>query len=568
MTPPPAPRDTADTGTMTVRQSDVVVVGSGSAGMAAALALAPRRVTLLTKTDDLPGGSSLWAQGGIAVALGADDSPAEHSADTLVAGAGLCDPAQVDLLTREGVARINDLLADGLGVDRTGDGQPLLGREAAHNRHRIVHAGGDATGRNLVQHLAARVRTAPHITVAAQRFAWDLLTRETGVGRRVCGVLAHGPQGWELHLAPHVLLATGGAGQLWAVTTNPAESTGDGVALAARAGARLADLEFMQFHPTALGVDTLDAASGGRRPLLTEALRGAGAWLLDQDGHRFMLDEHPDAELAPRDVVARAIGRRVAAGQAVRLDLGPLFRAHGADAMHHFPTVAGILRDAGLDPAQTPVPVAPAAHYHMGGVLTDADGRTSLPGLWAAGETACTYVHGANRLASNSLLEALVFARRAADAILAAPATPQPVPVPPLPTVRGSAALADLTADLRRLMSTHVGLLRDEAGLGIAATGIMELRHAADALPPLSGSDAAPDAAPDAVRAAGEMRNRLDVARLVVEAARRRTESRGAHSRADHPQPRDDWRHHQIMALGGHEAAQGHGPHHHADAQP
>lgn len=532
-----------DDASVTVRHADVVVIGSGSAGMAAALALAPRRVTLLTKTDDLPGGSSLWAQGGIAVALGAEDSPADHAADTLVAGAGLCDAGAVDLLTAAGVARIRDLLADGLPVDRAADGTPVLGREAAHNRFRILHAGGDATGRTLVTHLAARVRAAGHIEVVSGSFAWDLAVREHGGVRRVQGVLACGPDGWDFHVAPHVVLATGGAGQLWSVTTNPAEATADGVALAARAGARLADLEFMQFHPTALGVDTLDAVSGGRRPLLTEALRGAGAHLLDDAGHRFMLDEHPDAELAPRDVVARAIGRRVAAGRGVFLDLRPLFTAKGPDAMHHFPTVAGILADAGLDPAVAPVPVAPAAHYHMGGVLTDADGRTSVAGLWAAGEVACTYVHGANRLASNSLLEALVFGHRVATAILAVPVTPQLVSVPTVPEVCGGDAVAGLEAEARTVMSTHVGLLRDAAGLATAAERLRLLSDAAAALPVLAPEDVA------AIRAAGELRNRLTVARLIVLAARNRTESRGAHCRADYPQTLESWRHHQLLTL-------------------
>ncbi|MBB6252541.1 L-aspartate oxidase [Nitrospirillum iridis] len=520
---------------VTVVHSDVVVVGSGTAGMAASLALAKagRRVRLLTKTDDLPGGSSLWAQGGVAVALGAGDSATDHAADTVAAGAGLTDPAMARLLAEAGIVEMSALLAEGLPADRGADGLPLLGREAAHGRHRILHAGGDATGRTLVTFLAARVRATPGITVHTRTMAADLMVRETGRGRRVQGVLAYEDAvGWTLHVAPHVVLATGGTGQLWAVTTNPEEATGDGMALAARAGTHLADLEFVQFHPTALAV----AGPPGRRPLLTEALRGAGAKVLDSGGHAFMADEHPDAELAPRDVVARAIGGRVARGEKVFLDLRALW-AHGGPGK--FPTVAGICAEAGLDPAAAPVPVAPAAHYHMGGVLTDADGRTSLPGLWAAGEVACTHVHGANRLASNSLLEAVVFAARVAAALLADPATTQPVALPAAPVVPGGAAAAGLAAEAQLLMAEKVGLVRDGIGLAEAAARLQSLSLAAERL--------APATAYAGIRAGMELRNRLLLSRLVVEAARRREESRGAHTRADHPETRDAWRHHQIL---------------------
>ncbi|MEA1677373.1 L-aspartate oxidase [Nitrospirillum sp. BR 11163] len=518
-----------------VVHSDVVVVGSGTAGMAASLALAQagRKVRLLTKTDDLPGGSSLWAQGGVAVALGDGDSAADHAADTVAAGAGLTDPSMARLLAEAGIVEMSTLLDAGLPADRGADGRPLLGREAAHGRHRILHAGGDATGRTLVTFLAARVRATPGISIHTRAAAADLVVRETGRGRRAQGVLAYEDGvGWVLHVAPHVVLATGGTGQLWAVTTNPPEATGDGMALAARAGAHLADLEFVQFHPTALAV----AGPPGRRPLLTEALRGAGAKVLDAGGHAFMAEEHPDAELAPRDVVARAIGRRVAWGEKVFLDLRPLWAAGKSEK---FPTVAGICAEAGLDPAAAPVPVAPAAHYHMGGVLTDADGRTSIPGLWAAGEVACTHVHGANRLASNSLLEAVVFAGRVAAALTAEPATPQPVAVPEAPTVPGGAPAADLAAEAQRLMAEKVGLVRDGLGLAEAALRLRGLAVAADHLAP------ARDYA--GIRAGLELRNRLLLSRLVVEAAKRREESRGAHTRADHPETRDAWRHHQIL---------------------
>lgn len=497
-------------GAVRIEDCDVLVIGSGLAGMTAALELAPRRVTLLTKTAGLPGGSSLYAQGGVAAALGPDDTAAAHAADTVAAGAGLVDPVAADLLTSEGARRVAALAAKGLPFDRDGGGVLHLGREAAHGCARVVHAGGDATGRVAVEWLAAQVQAADHIRVVAQTFAVDLVTR----GERVFGALAwSAADGWRFHRAPHVVLATGGIGAAYARTTNPAEATGDGLAMAARAGALLADLEFVQFHPTALAVD-----GDGSAPLLTEALRGAGATLLDADGRRFMLDEHPLAELAPRDVVARAVGRRAAAGETVLLDLRPAL-AHEPDG---FPTVSALCAEHGFDPHQTPVPVAPAAHYHMGGVWTDADGRTSVKGLWACGETACTGVHGANRLASNSLLEALVFGGRVAAAVAGeGPVSTVPVAVPAAPTPRRS---GDISQAVRRKLYAAAGLVRDGAGLRAALTyfdGLAEkLRLAAPAAD---------------VRQWGEARNRLTVARLVCQSALAREESRGAHCRADFP---------------------------------
>jgi L-aspartate oxidase len=407
-----------------VRVSDVLIVGTGAAGLAAALGCAGRQVTVLTKTRLGEGGSSAWAQGGVAAALGTDDSPALHAADTLAVAGGLGDARRVDLLTTEGPARMAELVRLGAAFDRA-DGAPdndrgpaadraagtpfALGREAAHSRRRILHAGGDATGRELVRALTDAVRRAPNVRVEEECFAVDLVVEPAARqgGSRVAGLLALDRDGRRvLHLAGATVLATGGSGQLYLHTTNPPEVTADGLAMAARAGARLADLEFVQFHPTALAV-----AGGGRLPLLTEALRGEGAVLVDGAGRRFMLEEHPLAELAPRDVVARAIHRRLAAGEGVFLDARV---AIGDRFPERFPTVFQAARDAGLDPRREPLPVVPAAHYHMGGVVTDERGRTSLPGLWACGETAATGVHGANRLASNSLLEALVFGARVA----------------------------------------------------------------------------------------------------------------------------------------------------------
>ncbi|HYH18518.1 MAG TPA: L-aspartate oxidase [Azospirillum sp.] len=507
--------------TLTVRDSEVLVVGSGLAGLTVALKLAPRPVTLLTKTEDLPGGSSLHAQGGIAAALGPGDAPAHHAADTVAAGAGLVDAAMAELLAAEGAERVAELLADGLPFDRAPDGAPVLGREAAHGHARIVHAGGDATGRTLVTALAERVRATPSVTVETGAFAVDLVVRHG----RVCGLLARHAEGWVFHRCPRVVLATGGIGTAYLRTTNPPEATGDGLALAARAGARLADVEFVQFHPTALAVETGD----GPAPLMTEALRGAGAVLLDRHGRRFMVDEHHLAELAPRDVVARAIGRRVAAGEPVFLDLRPALAAKPDG----FPTVLGLCAEAGLHPWTEPVPVAPAAHYHMGGVWTDARGRTSIDGLWACGEVACTGVHGANRLASNSLLETLVFgARVARDMAARRTVVPSPFALPEPPAVPGAGAaglVSMLIAAARRGLYESAGLVRNGAGLRTAAHRLARLDADLGALP---GGEA--DA--DAVRRWGEARNLLLVGRLIVHAALAREESRGAHFRTDFPE--------------------------------
>ncbi|CAK0774199.1 L-aspartate oxidase [uncultured Gammaproteobacteria bacterium] len=527
-----------------VQWSEVIVIGSGMAGLITALKLAPMPVTLLTKTAVLEGGSSLLAQGGVAAAIGPGDSPQDHAIDTVAAGAGLCDEAMARLLVARGAEDIAALLADGLPFDRAPDGAPLLGREAAHGRARILHAGGDATGRTLVQALAARVRLTPSITVVAGAFATDLIM----VRDRPCGLLAYHPDraAWVFHVSPRIVLATGGAGGAFLHTTNPPEATADGLAMAARAGARLADVEFIQFHPTALAVP--GAGPAKPLPLLTEALRGAGAKLIDSYGQRFMLAEHPAAELAPRDVVARAVWRRVVAGNTVYLDCRQVLAGGGIE---HFPTVAGICAEAGLDPQRELLPVVPAAHYLMGGVLTDDHGRTTLPGLWACGEVAGTGVHGANRLASNSLLEALVFAGRVAEDVRERGLPPLPPMAPPqtpmIPAGGGAAAALDaLRLEIRRVMSERMGLIRDAGGLAEAEARLVVAARRFVALPepPVGATLTAED-----VLRWGEVRNLLLFARLAAHAAHAREESRGAHYRTDHPQLSSDWRHRQVLSI-------------------
>jgi L-aspartate oxidase len=519
-----------------IATADVLIVGTGIAGLTAALGCAPRRVTLLTKSRFGGGGSSNWAQGGIAVAVGADDAPALHAADTLAAGAGLNDPRIVDLLTAEGPRRIRRLLELGAHFDLDPEGHLSLGREAAHSRRRILHANGDATGAEIVRTLVAAVEQAPEIEVVEKAFAVDLVVERGAQGERVAGLLAVHEDGRRvLHLAPSVVLATGGLGRLYLHTTNPVEATGDGLAMALRAGAQAVDVEFVQFHPTAL------AAGGDPMPLVTEALRGEGAVLRDEAGERFMLAEHPQAELAPRDVVARAIWRRLEQGGRVFLDATA---AVGAAFPERFPTVWASCREHGIDPRTEPIPVAPAAHYHMGGIWVDARGRTSLTGLWACGEVAATGAHGANRLASNSLLEALVFGARVAEDLWTVPAFlgPRALDGLALPgggsIVEGAGDVAAARADdqavieaVRRLAWQKLGLVRDGAGLA-AVLGALDRLSAAH--PGVSG----------------EARNLLCVARLVATAALARRESRGGHYRLDTPTPDPAWQRRLFLTAG------------------
>jgi len=527
---------------MAVQTDDIIVVGSGIAGLVCALALSPRRVTLITKTKGLAGGSSTLAKGGIAAAVGPDDSPLVHARDTLQAGAGLSDPEKALELAQDGIESLLLLLENGVSFDRALDGTLQLALEAAHTHARVVHAGGDSTGEVLISSLAKRVTATPSIQVLERTFASDLVVNDG----KVDGLITlDSDNGWIFRQSSRVVLATGGIGMAWWQTTNPTESTGDGLAMAARAGAKLMDLEFMQFHPTALAV----AGGGVRLPLLTEALRGAGAVLLDQSGQRFMIAEHEDAELAPRDVVARAIQQRTLSGQAVYLDLRPVINSDQATL---FPQALDAARDAGLDPAAQPLPITPAAHYHMGGVRVDRDGRTSINGLWACGEVATAGIHGANRLASNSLLEGLVYARKVAKDICnqSAGNWEEAHCNPELPSINSTPTPDKLNMmfdTIRRTMSVFVGISRSASGLESAlAILINQDRRLQRAHSRLPGTEVATH---EALLRYSEIRNVVLVARLVTLAALQREESRGAHYRDDYPAIRSEWEHHQEMTI-------------------
>jgi L-aspartate oxidase len=486
-----------------VETDGALILGAGIAGLFTALKLAPMPSIVLAGTRPGMSGSSAWAQGGIAASVGEGDSWQSHAHDTMVAGAGLCDAGVVDLVAQEAPARIHDLLGLGAPFDRNIDGSLAVGREAAHSRARIVHVKGDGAGAAISATLAARASEANCITLLEGFHAVEL-AMENG---RITGLFARSGLGAHARLilfrARAVILATGGLGALYAVTTNPLEARGEGLGMAARAGALIADPEFVQFHPTAIAVGKDPA------PLATEALRGEGAVLVNDRGERFMTRIHNDAELAPRDIVARAIHRQIVSGRKVTLDCTT---AIGADFAHHFPTVYGACMAAGIDPSVTPIPVAPAAHYHMGGIATDVLGRTSLPGLWAVGECASTGLHGANRLASNSLLEGLVFGARVADDVRGQLVAGAMRGLPPAPERFASPAPPHV---LRGAMSRDVALERNEDGL----------RTALEVIARLETTSTEP-----------ALLNMTAAAKLVTAAALARTESRGGHWRSDHPQ--------------------------------
>jgi L-aspartate oxidase len=515
-------------------QADVVVVGSGIAGLTTALeARKAGRVLLVTKTL-LDEGSTVWAQGGIAAALDPEDSPEHHLADTLVAGVGLCDETAVRTLVTEGPQRVRELVALGANFERTAEGEIALAREGGHHRDRIAHAGGDATGREisraLIEALNA-VREDPGIEVVEHALVIDVLTdadgRAAGVSLHVIGEGQRDGVGAALGRA--VVLATGGCGQVYASTTNPPVSTGDGVAAALRAGAEIADLEFVQFHPTVMW---LGRAAKGQQPLISEAVRGEGAVLRDVEGRRFMVGRHPLAELAPRDVVAKGVVSAMAetGAEHVWLDARHLGTAF---LEHRFPTIVARCRENGFDPTSDLVPVAPAQHYASGGIRTDLRGRSSLPGLYACGEVSCTGVHGANRLASNSLLEGLVFGHRIA-ADLAEGLPPQADPVPR----SGPAGLLapDARLFVQGAMTAGAGVVRTATSLATAATCLDQLVEERRAGAPTTE--------------AWETANLHTVATTLVGHATLREETRGGHWREDHPD-RDDlrWRGHLVSVL-------------------
>jgi L-aspartate oxidase len=519
-------------------ETDVVVVGSGVAGLTTALRVAASapgpglRVMVVTK-DVLAAGSTRWAQGGIAAALGPDDSPSDHLRDTLVAGVGLCDRAAVRVLVDEGPAAVAELIELGTRFDRASNGELSLTREGGHHRDRIAHAGGDATGAEIERALVAAVVDSPRIDVIEHALVLDLLpTAAGGVGAVTLHVMGEGQlDGVGAIRARAIVLATGGIGQVYAATTNPPVSTGDGVAAALRAGATVRDLEFVQFHPTVLW---LGGSAAGQQPLVSEAVRGEGAYLVDHDGVRFMQGQHELADLAPRDVVAKAILRRMQETGAEHVWLDA--RHFGAEKWRvRFPTILATLTSLGIDPVMQLIPVAPACHYASGGIATDLRGRTSVARLYACGEAACTGVHGANRLASNSLLEGLVFGRRIATDILHSITAAAPLPELGVDVRSAGVAASGIRLQLQREMSIDAGVLREATGLARASATLQKL---------------AAQRSSDPRTESWEATNLLTVATALVAAATRRRETRGSHWREDHPD-RDDlnWRGHLDVEL-------------------
>lgn len=503
---------------------DFLVIGAGIAGLSAAIRLANTGSVLVVTKEALAESNTAYAQGGIAVAMGGDEDVALHLEDTIFAGDGLVDAKAARILVEQGPRRVEELLEWGTAFDRE-NGQLLFTREAAHSRSRILHANGDATGKEIAVSLLRHVRSIPCIHLLEWTTGIDLII-EPNNGSIAGATLLDGEGGILTIHARATLIASGGAGQVYSDTTNPSVATGDGIAMAWRAGAAVSDMEFYQFHPTAFN------ASGAPRFLLSEALRGEGAYLVNAKDERFMQRYHPLLELAPRDVVARAITREGMDGP-VYLDMRHVHK----DLHARFPGISRFLAKYHLDLNRDLIPVRPAAHYLMGGILTDVHGRTTLPGLYAAGEAACTGVHGANRLASNSLLEGLVFGALAAEAILSDSAAPQPAgpSIPHAPATDGTDTPDDQVErwihDLRSSMWKYAGLLRD-------ASGLEAMQRTLDVLAQTMPRGLS--------RRAIEARNLHAIATIIVASAHARHESRGAHFRHDYPD-RDPIAQHSVM---------------------
>ena len=510
---------------------DCIIIGSGIAGLNTALLAAEHGSALVVTKERIDDCNSRYAQGGIAAAIGPDDSATLHQQDTLAAGAGLCDPDAVAVLTGQGPDSIASLIRWGVPFD-TIHGEIALGREGAHSIPRILHAGGDATGQHIEDTLAERVLSNPGITVLEHTHAIRICVEDGAVSG--VEVMGGGDEERRTYRSPVVVVASGGAGNLYRYTTNPQVATGDGVALAFLAGADVMDMEFYQFHPTALWLESAPTF------LLSEAMRGEGAILRNAQGQPFMADYHPMADLAPRDVVSRAIAAEMerADGQPALLDITHL---PAATVSSRFPTIYAECRRYGLDITRQPIPVAPAAHYMMGGVRIDTWGRTSIPGLYACGEAACAAVHGANRLASNSLLDTLVFSRRLVDATLGN--APEYVPgdddnlrIPLADRAMVCATVPERGREtLQDLMWRNAGITRNGTRLLLSAR-ILNLWQRT--MPP------------PATAADYELRNMLVTARLIVESALQRRESRGAHHREDFPESSDEWRRHVVVGRG------------------